>query len=604
MIPKTARALLLFSLCGCELALDFDRSRLTEDSAELCSDGLDNDGDGLTDCQDFKCLGKDPCCDLPTVVLADSFDGATCAAQSCTAPAPAACAPDPARWSPWGSPQPLLCENALAPHKVEQCYDVGVIGKQSFLLRPGLIVTAGVIGRPEAKGRLIVGLTLHDEIAGNLDPCTPIDDPEPVISVAVLADTGGYRLVARFGTADVAASALVTDLARHEVGISVGSDRRIDYLLDGVAFARSSEAQTAPSPEVALRLELAGRGLDASFTDAQVVVGMLCETPDKWATATPFVALDASSTAAQWDALSVWGPTVVRTPSGELDLYYSGCRDADGRCDPYVAGAGRAVLPVGGSDFSRDPTCPLVAPQGYECGGALADPLFTGTIGTQANVDLPPWIGLDGRWYAFLSIPTGGDQLLPLESDDGKNFAVSTARQPIHAGGAGAWDHGGVCCASVVEDDNGITVWFAGRASAAAPWQIGSAHSGDGMTFEEHVGPVLGAGEPGDFDGAGARSPHVLYDARRGLYRMWYQGLGPLGTSSIGYAVSPDGVSWHKFPGNPVITPEALGLLSVDAPFVIDDQGALRMWLDGATSDRRGQRIFALTNGGQPLGAP
>jgi hypothetical protein len=36
---------------------------------------------------------------------------------------------------------------------------------------------------------------------------------------------------------------------------------------------------------------------------------------------------------------------------------------------------------------------------------------------------------------------------------------------------------------------------------------------------------------------------------------MWYEGVIAANQASIGYAASNDGLTWRKFPGNPVMTP-------------------------------------------------
>jgi hypothetical protein len=41
-----------------------------------------------------------------------------------------------------------------------------------------------------------------------------------------------------------------------------------------------------------------------------------------------------------------------------------------------------------------------------------------------------------------------------------------------------------------------------------------------------------------------------------GGYAMWYSAVVPSGEAAIGYAVSPDGIHWGRWPGNPVLTPD------------------------------------------------
>ena len=50
--------------------------------------------------------------------------------------------------------------------------------------------------------------------------------------------------------------------------------------------------------------------------------------------------------------------------------------------------------------------------------------------------------------------------------------------------------------------------------------------------------------------------PHVLWDERAKLYRMWYSGGEQYEPNAIGYATSGDGLSWTKHADNPVFRPD------------------------------------------------
>ena len=139
-----------------------------------------------------------------------------------------------------------------------------------------------------------------------------------------------------------------------------------------------------------------------------------------------------------------------------------------------------------------------------------------------------------------------------------------------------------------------MRAWYAGRGGPDDPWRIGLAESTDGVAFTKHPSnPVLVEGEAGDSDESGLTAPAVLHE--RGLYRIWYEERGFFDTTTIGYAVSTDGVSWHKYPGNPVVTPEDVGLEAVRAPSVARVGGRLVM----AVSQDHGigsSRIYGLIN--------
>ena len=96
--------------------------------------------------------------------------------------------------------------------------------------------------------------------------------------------------------------------------------------------------------------------------------------------------------------------------------------------------------------------------------------------------------------------------------------------------------------------------------------------------------------------------PDVIWDADRKLYRMWYVADGPLGLTSIAYAVSTDGVHWHEAPENPVVSAEAIGLRRIGAPAVISQGGELQMWIEGESPSSPGTQIYRLVNGGVDSG--
>jgi predicted GH43/DUF377 family glycosyl hydrolase len=73
--------------------------------------------------------------------------------------------------------------------------------------------------------------------------------------------------------------------------------------------------------------------------------------------------------------------------------------------------------------------------------------------------------------------------------------------------------------------------------------------------------------------------PVVIEQA--GKFHMWYTGQSN-GHSSIGYAVSTDGIHWKRMTGNPVLSPdEAWERVAVMCPDVIWDGGIYRMWYSG-----------------------
>jgi predicted GH43/DUF377 family glycosyl hydrolase len=106
----------------------------------------------------------------------------------------------------------------------------------------------------------------------------------------------------------------------------------------------------------------------------------------------------------------------------------------------------------------------------------------------------------------------------------------------------------------VVKQGGKYLMWYTGQAKGKS-W-IGHAVSEDGKRWRR-VGdrPVLSA--QARWEREAVMCPHVFYDDRRKLYRMWYSGGEQYEPNAIGYATSEDGRRWTRHEGNPIFRPEA-----------------------------------------------
>ncbi len=105
----------------------------------------------------------------------------------------------------------------------------------------------------------------------------------------------------------------------------------------------------------------------------------------------------------------------------------------------------------------------------------------------------------------------------------------------------------------VIKHDGRYQMWYTGQAGGKS-W-IGYATSKDGTAWQrESDKPVLSAEQP--WEKVAVMCPHVIYDGKAGLYRMWYSGGEQYEPNSIGYATSEEGVTWRKHEANPVFTPD------------------------------------------------
>ena len=96
-------------------------------------------------------------------------------------------------------------------------------------------------------------------------------------------------------------------------------------------------------------------------------------------------------------------------------------------------------------------------------------------------------------------------------------------------------------------------MWYTGQARGRS-W-IGYATSPDGKTWKRMSDkPVLSAEKP--WEKVAVMCPHVIYDEKAKLYRMWYSGGEQYEPNAIGYATSADGLKWTKHEKNPIFKPD------------------------------------------------
>jgi predicted GH43/DUF377 family glycosyl hydrolase len=105
----------------------------------------------------------------------------------------------------------------------------------------------------------------------------------------------------------------------------------------------------------------------------------------------------------------------------------------------------------------------------------------------------------------------------------------------------------------VLKRDDGYHLWYTGQASGRSA--IGYATSPDGLTWTRRSEePVLRADQP--WEKVAVMCPHVVWDEGLRVYRMWYSGGDQFEPDAIGHATSPDGLHWTKDPANPVFRPD------------------------------------------------
>jgi hypothetical protein len=138
----------------------------------------------------------------------------------------------------------------------------------------------------------------------------------------------------------------------------------------------------------------------------------------------------------------------------------------------------------------------------------------------------------------------------------------------------------------VLFDGSVYHMWFIGWNLEETAGGMGYATSTDAVEWTMDPGnPVLTEGEPGAWDESmrAFHNPAVIYDGSQ--FHMWYSGEdGQGGTHRGGYATSPDGITWTKYPDNPVLDlgpPGTWDDTSVRTGAVVLDGDTYKMWYSG-----------------------
>jgi predicted GH43/DUF377 family glycosyl hydrolase len=96
-------------------------------------------------------------------------------------------------------------------------------------------------------------------------------------------------------------------------------------------------------------------------------------------------------------------------------------------------------------------------------------------------------------------------------------------------------------------------MWYTGQAKGHS--RIGHATSADGKNWKRTgVKPVFSPEEK--WEKVTVMCPHVLWDDKAQEFRLWYSGGEQNEPNAIGFATSPDGLTWTRAKNNPVFRPE------------------------------------------------
>jgi predicted GH43/DUF377 family glycosyl hydrolase len=119
-------------------------------------------------------------------------------------------------------------------------------------------------------------------------------------------------------------------------------------------------------------------------------------------------------------------------------------------------------------------------------------------------------------------------------------------------------------------------MWYLGVSGGIGA--IGYATSTDGIKWTKHYGPVLTVGSANAWDSSAVALGSVVWNGTSFL--MWYSGSSPVAfpNGAFGLATSPDGITWTKYHGNPILKPSATDQKYMAAPYVISLNLTYSMW--------------------------
>ena len=141
------------------------------------------------------------------------------------------------------------------------------------------------------------------------------------------------------------------------------------------------------------------------------------------------------------------------------------------------------------------------------------------------------------------------------ESKDGLHWSAPV--KVLEPDPESEWDRDELNRPSVIKKDGIYKMWYSGQMN---PYEnngrscIGYAQSLDGIYWERLSLPVMVPDQ--EWELQSIMCPHVVYEEKEKLYKMWYSGGGNHEPDAIGFAWSRDGIHWNKYEQNPILKNE------------------------------------------------
>ena len=298
--------------------------------------------------------------------------------------------------------------------------------------------------------------------------------------------------------------------------------------------------------------------------------------------ASPVAASNAPQSAADWDGLSVGTPMVI-LDGGTYRMWYGG-RGVN-FYSPHGVGYAGSPDGVTWTKYAGNPVLEPGKPGEW-------DSWYRGQVAVLQDG------GLYKMWYSG-GARSGPWQVGYATSSDGLEWTIYASNPVLKAGGPGSWDEMESDGPTVLKDGATYKMWYHGCNADYSVCSIGLATSPDGIAWTKYAGNPVLEQTPGEWDESGLAWPRVIKNGA--TYEMWYYS-----DRKIGYATSPDGVTWTKYAGNPVLSQGWDGA-GVSVTSLLLDGDTYKLWTASGAGATAGIGYFESADGitwAQPVSNP
>lgn len=236
-----------------------------------------------------------------------------------------------------------------------------------------------------------------------------------------------------------------------------------------------------------------------------------------------------------------------------------------------------------GGNMGRYKYIPRNTAGGWEKEGS--SPVIGGALGTVFDCCVREDNGEFRIWYSWR--PARG--IAMAYSTDGIHWSLPQLVMPRQINLSWAKDEVNRPC--VLYRNGKYLMWFIGMVRPEdfeyGHTAVGYAESMDGIHWDVYKEPVMVPEKP--WEKSSLYCPHVIWDDKESVYKMWYSGGEQYECDCIGYAESKDGIHWEKYGDNPVFTADKSRFweaLKTEACCVIKDEEYYYMFYLGISADR------------------